>query len=122
MIYDLKNIDSYPNFISFRIAGDFVSLLSKWTLKNVVTIDVKGISELSQFQKHSITTFSNVCIPLVPLDNSSLSRARRSGKLDDTRDGIPKEGQQFQQLREQTQPSQTVFNQFLKYLNPFNGF
>jgi len=120
MIYDLKNIDNYPNYISFRIAGDFVSLLSKWTLKNVVTIDVKGISELSQFQKHSITTFSNVCIPLVPLDNSSLSRARRSGKLDDTRDGIPKEGQQFQQLREQTQPSH--FSLFLFFAFTPRGY
>ena len=103
MTYDLKNIENYQNYVSYRIAGDPISLLSKWTLRNVETINVEGVSDLTPLQKHSMKTFVDICIPIVPLQTGSLSRARRSGRLDDSREQIPQEGQQMELLRQQTQ-------------------
>jgi len=118
MVYDLQNIASYPNFQAYRIAGDPISLLSKWSLSNVVNINVVGVSDLTPIGKHSMDAFLKFCIPLVPLGKSSLSRARRSGKLDDTRDGIKKEGGSMTQLQQQLETN--PIQQFLKYLNPFD--
>ena len=123
MLYDLKDIQNYDKFVSYRISGDPISLLSKWALKNVVNIDVVGLAELSPLAKHSMETFLNVCIPLVPLDNSSLSRARRSGRLNDERERVQQEGQEFQQLQERVEQNPlNPLNEMLKYLNPMNAF
>ena len=116
--YNLKNIESYSNFTAFRIPGDPVSLLSKWALKNVITVDVSGLDKLTAFQLHSMKTFLDTCVPMIPLDNSSRSNARRSGKLDDSRDQIKKEGQYFDLLRKQVVSPEG--DDFLKYLVPFN--
>ena len=102
-VFDLRYIQDYDYFTVYRLAGDPVSLLSKMALKNVITIDVKGVSDLTPLQKHSMVTFLKFCIPLVPLQTGSLSRARRFGKLDDSRDQIQKEGEMFDLLRNQTE-------------------
>lgn len=112
--YDLNNLENYDNFTAYRIAGDPISLLSKWTLKNVVNIDVVGVSDLTPIQKHSMDTFLKFCIPLVPLDTSGLSRARRFTKLDDSRDQVPREGQEFDILRQQTET--TPLGELLKII------
>ncbi len=114
MTYDVKNIESYDAFTAYRIAGDPISLLSKWTLKNVVNINVEGVGELTTIQKHSMETFLKFCIPLVPLDTGSLSRARRSGKLDDSRDQVQKEGQELIDVRQQTE--RTPLGELLKLI------
>jgi len=99
-IYDLRGIENYNNFYSYRLAGDPVSILSKFTLKNVITIDVVGLSDYSVFAKHSLSTMLKICIPLVSLETGSLSRARRSGKIDESRENIKKEGGELIELME----------------------
>ena len=113
--YDLHNIQNNPNFTSYRISGDPISLLSKWTLRNVVNINVVGVSDLTPLEKHSMDTFLKFCIPLVPLRETAV-RARRSGKLDDSRDrdNIKPDGENEYVTQSPEAPD------FLKYLNPFN--
>jgi len=115
--FDLRDIENYDNFTAYRISGDPVSLLSKWTLKNVVNIDVVGISDLTPIQKHSMATFLRFCIPLVPLQETAV-RARRSGKLDDSRDkdNIKPDGENEFVTQTPEVPD------FFKYLNPFGIF
>lgn len=113
-VFDLRNIQDYDKFTSYRIAGDVVSVLSKLSLKNVITIDVKGVSDLGIWERHSMVTFLKFCIPLVPLKTDGLSRARRFGKLDDSRDQVQKEGQMFDVLRTQTET--TPLGEMLKFL------
>jgi len=114
--YDLGNIQNNPKFTSYRISGDPISLLSKWTLRNVVNINVVGVSDLTPLEKHSMNTFLKFCIPLVPLRETAV-RARRSGKLDDSRDrdNINPDGEN--EYVQQVEPS--TFD-ILKYLNPFD--
>ena len=115
--YDLNNIHSYPNYTAYRISGDPISLLSKWTLRNVINIDVVGVSDLSTLERHSMATFLKFCIPLVPLQETAV-RARRSGKLDDSRDkdNIKPDGENEFVTQTPEVPD------FFKYLNPFGIF
>ena len=103
MVYNIRNIQDYSRFVSYRLNGDPISVLSKWSLNNVVTINVEGIFDLSPLARHSMTSLTTICIPVVPLDNTSLSRARRSGRLEDLRGEIKKEGEEFAKLRDDTE-------------------
>ena len=99
IMYDLTDIQNYPAFTSYRLVGDPISVLSKWSLSNVVNINVSGLEEYTPFQRHSISTLLKVCIPVVPLQTGSRSQARRFNKLDDSRDQIPREGGDMEDLR-----------------------
>ena len=75
-IYSINNIQSYPKYTGYRLARDIVSVTQKWTIPNMVTINVEGLDELSLIQIHSIDTMSRVTIPMVALNQTTISRAR----------------------------------------------
>lgn len=110
--YSLNGINTYRNAVSYRIFGDPISLLNKWSIPNTITIKVDNMS-VNPLTLHSLEYMVEVCVPEIPLDKSSLSRARRFNRLP-LRPEMETEGGEFNELRENAQ--ETVFEELLRLM------
>ena len=100
--YDLQLMNAYNDAVSYRMFGDPVSLLSKWSLKNTVTIRVDNMS-VSPLTLHSLSYMIEVCLPEIPLDKRDFTRRRRFAEPENFgRDGIQKEGGNLDDLTRTT--------------------
>jgi len=81
-VFSIVGINDYFQVRSYRVAGDIVSLLSKFTVFNMITLSVENMPT-NPLVLHTLSYMISICIPRIPLSMSSLSRARRFAN-DDT--------------------------------------
>jgi len=110
--YSLSGMNTYKNAIAYRMFGDPISLLNKWSLPDVITIKVDNMS-VNPLTLHSLDYMIEVCVPDIPLDKSSVSRARRFNRLP-VRGEMETEGNEFDILRAEAED--TVFDKLLRLM------
>lgn len=116
MEYSTTGMNTYRDSRSYRMFGDPISLLNKWTLPNTVTIRVDNMS-VNPLTLHSIDYMTEVCIPEIPLDKRDVTRARRFNRMP-LRNEMMTEGTEFQQLQEEAE--ENVYKRLIKILSKNN--
>ena len=116
-LFSLEGLNNYIDATSYRMFGDPISLLNKWTIPNTITIKVDKMS-INPVTLHSLDYMIEVCIPDIPLNKASLSQARRFNRLP-LRNEMRTEGGNFQELREDADNS--IFKNVFDVLRPKNN-
>ena len=117
-LYPLTGMNIYSNTKSYRMFGDPISLLNKWTVANTITIRVDNMT-ISPLTAHSMDYMVEVCIPEIPLDKRDFTRRRQFNRLP-IRNEMRTEGKEFEQLREDA--DNTVFDRLKDRLIPESPF
>jgi len=99
--YSLTGLNTYKQAIAYRMFGDPISLLNKWSLANVITIKVENMS-VNPLTLHSLDYMTEVCVPEIPLNKRDFTRERRFNRLP-LRNEMETEGENINELREETE-------------------
>jgi len=116
MFFPLRGMNSYKDALSYRMFGDPISLLNRFTIKNNILIKVDDMS-INPLKLHSLDYMIEVCVPEIPLSKGSLSKARRFNRLP-LRNEMQTEGTEFKDLQEDAK--ENPYSKLIDVLKEFN--